>query len=109
MTKKGEELYIKRADKFCAGLEDKWIIESVPFKAEFSRSKDPVPFNKRADGEIHGRRFRQGKTGVPNGIVPGFISVVRFLLPGKVQLWPPNWILMGKLFFLMKKVKPFRD
>jgi alpha-mannosidase len=61
MTKKEEELYIKRADKFCAGLEDKWIIESVPFKAEFSRSKDPVPFNKRADGGDPWKEIQTGE------------------------------------------------
>ena len=62
MHKREEDLYIRRAEKFLEKITGLWTEESVLFKAEFSRSDEPVPFSERMD-RGRGDEWKSAKEG----------------------------------------------
>lgn len=60
VIKKEEQLYIKRAEKFCAGLESKWMTDYICFEAIFSRCDNPVAFEEREDSGDPWKKVQEG-------------------------------------------------
>lgn len=50
MTDKVTKLYLDRIEKFMTRMADKIVVESIPFSAEYSWSKEPVAFKDRLKG-----------------------------------------------------------
>ena len=59
MTEKLTKLQIDRINKFMKRMEEHVIIESIPFNATYSWSKEPVPFAQRLQGEY--KEIKEGE------------------------------------------------